>query len=799
MKNRFLKILKAIILFNFVFIPMVFGSAIKFEAENIEINDKTLIKASNNIVIKDGQRMEIFGDKLLIDKEKKNYIISGNVELVDKENNITINANKIIFYEKKNLILSDGATEIKKKDQYFIRTSDILFNRLKNEILSEKKTEVKDYNKNSLNTKSLVIKIKDNLIVAEKVVLTDKDLNIYEIKNLYYDYEKKELLGKDIIVNRDNKFSSKRYLPRIKSNSLNIENRISTFNKAVYTSCEKRDGCPPWLIKAEKVKHDPNKKTVTYDNAKLEIFDVPVLYFPKFFHPDPTVKRQSGFLTPSISAANSNSYFKIPYFFEISENSDFTFSPRIYDKQKNIYQGEYRLLTKNSNHIFDTSIQSGDFLIPSNNSRTHFFSKSSFKTEFDYFNFSEFNLELQFASNDDYLKYNNLSSPIINSQTTLSSKLDFNATSDDLDILISAETFEDLTEEKDSDKYEFVLPNFSMTKNFDTKLSGSLTMTNIGYNKLYDTNINEKILVNNFSYESLDLVNDMGIVSNYEFQFKNFNADSKNSANLKNKKEHNLEGIFQFNSKLPLKKDGKKFNKFFTPIFVAKLNPSDNKNIRGSDRMIDYNNIYSINRIASNETLEGKNSITLGNEFKILDKLSNKELFSFNLASSFRDEENEDLPLKSSVGKKTSNIVGQLNLNPDDNFGLNYDFLADNNFGKFNYHKINTFFKVNNFVTSFEFLEESNDVGDESFVSNETSYEINNNKFLKFRTRKNKKTDLTEYYNLIYQYKMDCLTAGIEYKKDYYEDGDIKPKESLFFSITLMPFGGSIDLPGVNK
>ena len=799
MKNKFLKILKVIILFNFIFINGVFGSEIKFEAEKIEINDKTIIKASNNIVIKDGQRMEIYGDKLLIDKEEKNYTISDNVTLIDKENKITINAKKIIFNERKNLILSEGTTKIKKENQYVINTSDILFNRLKKKISSEKKTEIKDNDKNSLNTENLVIRIKDNLIVAEKVILTDKEFNIYEIKNLYYNYKNKELLGKDIIVNQDNKLSSKRYLPRIKSNSLNIENRISTFNKAVYTNCKKRDGCPPWLIKAEKVKHDPYKKTVTYDNAKLEIFDVPVLYFPKFFHPDPTVKRQSGFLTPSISAANSNSYFKIPYFFEISENSDFTLSPRIYDKQKNIYQGEYRLLTKNSNHIFDTSIQSGDFLIPSNNSRTHFFSKSSFKTEFDYFNFSEFNLELQFSSNDNYLKYNNLSSPIISSQTILSSKLDFNATGDDLDVSISSESFEDLTKEKDSDKYEFILPNFSITKNFNTQLPGSLSMTNIGYNKIYDTNINEKILVNNFSYESLDLINDIGIVSNYEFQVKNFNSDSKNSASLKNKKEHNIQGIFQFNSKLPLKKDGKKFNTFFTPIFVAKLNPSDNKNIRGSDRMIDYNNIYSINRIASNETLEGKNSITLGNEFKILDKLSNKELFSFNLASSFRDEENEDLPIKSSVGKKTSNIVGQLNLNPDDNFGLNYDFLADNNFGKFNYHKINTFFRVNNFVTSFEFLEETNDVGDESFVSNETLYEINRNKFLKFRTRKNKKTDLTEYYNLIYQYKMDCLTAGIEYKKDYYEDGDIKPKESLFFSITLLPFGGSIDLPGVNK
>ena len=71
MRNKFLKIFKIIILFNFIFIPGLFGSEIKFEAENIEINDKTLIKASNNIVIKDGQGLEIYGDNLLIDKEKK--------------------------------------------------------------------------------------------------------------------------------------------------------------------------------------------------------------------------------------------------------------------------------------------------------------------------------------------------------------------------------------------------------------------------------------------------------------------------------------------------------------------------------------------------------------------------------------------------------------------------------------------------------------------------------------------------------------------------------------------------------
>ena len=67
------------------------------------------------------------------------------------------------------------------------------------------------------------------------------------------------------------------------------------------------------MIKAEKIIHDREKQNIEYTNAVLNIFDIPVLYFPKFFHPDPTVKRRSGFLTPSFSAG-SDSYFKIPYF-----------------------------------------------------------------------------------------------------------------------------------------------------------------------------------------------------------------------------------------------------------------------------------------------------------------------------------------------------------------------------------------------------------------------------------------------------------------------------------------------------
>ena len=67
---------------------------------------------------------------------------------------------------------------------------------------------------------------------------------------------------------------------------------------------------------------------------------------------------------------------------------------------------------------------------------------------------------------------------------------------------------------------------------------------------------------------------------------------------------------------------------------------------------------------------------------------------------------------------------------------------------------------------------------------------------LKYRTRRNKKTDLTEYYNLIYEYKNDCLTAAIQYNKDYYSDKELKPTEEIFFSISIVPLA-TLNTPSV--
>ena len=64
-------------------------------------------------------------------------------------------------------------------------------------------------------------------------------------------------------------------------------------------------------------------------------------------------------------------------------------------------------------------------------------------------------------------------------------------------------------------------------------------------------------------------------------------------------------------------------------------------------------------------------------------------------------------------------------------------------------------------------------------------------------SRENKEKDLTEYYNLIYQYKNDCLAASIEYNKNYYDDRDIKPQENIYLKLTIMPFGQVASTPNL--
>ena len=82
--------------------------------------------------------------------------------------------------------------------------------------------------------------------------------------------------------------------PRLVGVSSSKKNNILEVNKGLFTSCSKNRDCPSWSIKAKKIRHDADKRQLIYDDAILNVYNKPVFYFPKFFHPDPSVERQSG-------------------------------------------------------------------------------------------------------------------------------------------------------------------------------------------------------------------------------------------------------------------------------------------------------------------------------------------------------------------------------------------------------------------------------------------------------------------------------------------------------------------------
>jgi len=161
--------------------------------------------------------------------------------------------------------------------------------------------------------------------------------------------------------------------------------------------------------------------------------------------------------------------------------------------------------------------------------------------------------------------------------------------------------------------------------------------------------------------------------------------------------------------------------------------------------------------------------------------------FELKLATVLRDKEEKFIPKKSTIHKKNSNLFGSISNNFSNYLNISYDFSLDDNYNTFEYNDFNATISVNNFITKFNFIEERGEMGDANFWANTTQYSLDDKNSFKFQTRRNRKLNLTEYYDLVYEYKNDCLTAGIKYKKSYYADGDLQPSENLLFTITLFP------------
>jgi len=117
--------------------------------------------------------------------------------------------------------------------------------------------------------------------------------------------------------------------------------------RGVYSPCDlcKNDpSAPPaWQLKAREIDHDKELQLIEFRDATMEIDGWPVFYSPYISAPDPSVKRASGFLIPSIGGSNTlGANVMIPYYWVLGPDKDLTLTPRFMTQAGALLTADYR-------------------------------------------------------------------------------------------------------------------------------------------------------------------------------------------------------------------------------------------------------------------------------------------------------------------------------------------------------------------------------------------------------------------------------------------------------------------------
>ena len=803
------------------------------DADQFEYDKKlNILNAFGNVKVNDEiNNYVIFSEKIIYDKNKeiifttdkskginyndnteitakdfeynkiKNILIAkDNVVVKNVVKDYSINSNYATYLINEEKIFTEGKTSALIHSKYKIDSSDVIFLKIPMKLISDKNTTIAD-NSNLYNLKKFTYLINseelrgENIIVKSNFKSPKSDKFYFSSANInlstqnFVAKDTKIKLNKSIFDNPEND-------PRLYGVSSKKDGNITTVNKGLFTPCKENENCPPWSIKATKIEHNQNTKQLIYDNAILKLYDFPILYAPKFYHPDPTVRRLSGFLRPQFNSSDElGDSVHLPYFHIISSTKDVTIRPTFFESDIKMLQSEYRQQNKSSTFITDFGLTTGYKPSYANNKKsiTHLFANFFADLKMENYNDSDLSISIEKVSNDTYLKvfdtnlYENNLTPADSSNLKSEIKLILNHEDYNLNTGIAA--YEKLGTTYDSDRYQFILPYYDFSKYFESKFfDGGLSFSSSGSNDLNNTNELKSKINNDINIQSNQIISGIGIVNKFNIYFKNTNSIGKKSNSLKSSADIELWNINEYSAELPLKKISKNFNNFITPKISFRFNPTDMKDHSGSSRGVELSNLFSINRLGIDDSFEEGRSLTTGITYK-KERLNDiNKYFSVQLGSVFRDKEANFIQKNSSLDKKNSALFGSIETKLSKNANINYNFRVDNNYDRFEYNALNADLVFGNFNTTFGWVEETGDVGDANFLSNSSTYEFNDENLITFKTRRNRKINFTEYYDLIYEYKNDCLIAGLKYKKQFYSDRDLKPSESLLFSITFYPF-----------
>ena len=747
---------------------------IKFKKENIYKILLTLFLAFFSTNILHSQELyELEAEKIKYENKKDLIIAEGNA--VAKHDNKTIYADRIFYYKDKNIIETIGNSR-------FEDGNNIL----------------------KANQFTYYVNLK-KIIANNNVSLEDSSKNKFSFD--YFEFYQDKGLGTG--KNLKTRLNDGSYIEANKGN-VNKRNELTTLENVNYTTCstiynKKNQYCPAWSLNSKKVMHDKNKKKIIHKNTFLKIKNIPVLYSPYLSHPDPSVKRQSGFLPPLIKTiSNIGRTFRVPYYWVLDDNKDLTITPIYYFDEKNSVLTSYRHALKNGFLQIENGYSGGykrldNNLQRSSGSRNYLFLKYNSNNEL-FFKDSELNFKLQRVSQRNFLRINNINTNLFNEDIkTLENSFEINSYAENKKINLRSGIFENL-ELTGKDKYTYLVPDISF--NYYNNNSNNF---NVNFNSFFQGKINQSQKETKFrnliNLNSSDYINkNTGIQTNLKASIININTFNTTLTDKYNDNSENYLTLALENS-WPLSKGSQKTQQSITPNLFLKYTTGKMNDASNKSGILNYTDIFSMNRTNDLDAPETGLSLGHGIKYSFDRKIDdiNKLNSSFGIGQVLRNSRLEQMPTKTSLNNKSSDIAGFVNFNYDfpkqknnSNLSFDYNFNLSNDLQRLNRNNLGINWNYNKFSSSLIYDEKNDHVGDQRTAYINIKKIYNNNYFFKYEGKKNLLNDTSEYHKFSLNFENDCITTSIAFSKSFYQDEDITSTKNLIFSIILRPFGDGI-------
>ena len=743
-----------------------------------------------------------------------------NVNYVSAEEIYELEAEKVLYQKEKNLIIAEK-NALAKSGLKKIYADKILYFKDKNIIETYGNSRFED-GSNILTAKKFVFFVNQNKIKADQnVYLKDKDNNKFYFESFEFYQNQNYGTGKNIKSNIDDGS----YL-QSSSGKIDKKTGITTLKNVLYTTCsvnndQKDNFCPSWSLKSKSVTHNKSQKKIIHRNTFLRIKNVPVLYSPYLSHPDPSVKRQSGFLPPLIKTiSNVGRTFRTPYFWVISEDKDLTITPIYYVDEKNAVLTSYRQAFKNGYLNVESGYSGGYKRFQTNSNRTsgsrnYLFLKYQGNTENLIFKENIINFKLERVSQRNFLRINKINTKLFKEDIrSLENSFELNSYSKNKKIKIRTGIYENLDTEG-KDKYTYLVPDVS----FDANLY-NLNNFNIKLNSFFQgkNSQNQKQIKfrNLFTMTSPEFFNKKtGLSSQIKANFYNKNIYNNS---LNNEQSDNIKNYFTVASEnsFYLVKNNENLNQTIVPKIFLKYTSGKMKGSSVASNNFKYSDIFSMNRANNVDVPETGLSLGHGFDYTIDQKISNvkKLKTSMGIGQVLRSNKLDNMPVTTSLNNKSSDFTGFIkfdfwdntnankkeklsknytsNLFKDNNFSLNYNYNLSNDLKKLNKNNIALNWKRDTFSTNITFSEKNDYIGNERTAYFDMKKLIKQNYYLRYEGKKDLLNDRSEFHNISFNFENECLITSLTYSKSFYYDKDLSNTNNLIFSIVIKPFGDGI-------